>query len=79
MRLCWSHIPHYWKSQVVVLLFFTFPYGALGQMRYLIVSIPDLCLLHCFNISSESSAVANDSHGNIKDYWFLHWNSLIEC
>ena len=60
-------------------LLFTFPYGALGQIRYLIVSIPDLCLLPCFNISSGSSAVAHDSNGNIKDYWFLHWNSLIEC
>ena len=27
----------------------SFPYGALGQVWYLIVSIPDLCLLPYFN------------------------------
>ena len=26
-------------------VFVTFPYGALDQVRYLIVSVPDLCLL----------------------------------
>ena len=26
----------------------TFPYGFLAQVQYLIVSIPDLCLLHYF-------------------------------
>ena len=29
-------------------VFVTFPYGILGQMRYLIVSIPDLCHLSYF-------------------------------
>ena len=29
-------------------VFVTFPYGALGQVRYLIVSIPDLCILPDF-------------------------------
>ena len=29
----------------VFLCFITFPYGVLGQVWYLIVSIPDLCLL----------------------------------
>ena len=29
---------------IVLLLFVTFPYGILGQLWYLIVSIPDLCL-----------------------------------
>ena len=29
-------------------LFVTFPYGVLSQMWYMIVLIPDLCLLHYF-------------------------------
>ena len=29
-------------------VFVTFPYGVLGQVWYLIVSIPDLCLPHYF-------------------------------
>ena len=29
---------------IVLLLFVTFPYGILGQLWYLIVSLPDLCL-----------------------------------
>ena len=47
-------------------LFFTFSYGALGQMRYLTVLIPDLCLLPCLNISSGSFTVANDSHAILR-------------
>ena len=31
-------------------IFVTFPCGVLGQVWYLIVSIPDLCLLTYFNI-----------------------------
>ena len=30
-------------------VFVTFPYGVLGQMWYLIVSIPDICLLPYFD------------------------------
>ena len=30
-------------------VFVTFPYGVLGQVWYLVVSIPDLCLLPYFN------------------------------
>ena len=30
-------------------VFVTYPYGVLGQVWYLIVSIPDLCLLTYFN------------------------------
>ena len=37
----------------VTLCFVTFPYGASGQVWYLIVSIPDLCLLYFYgNLSS---------------------------
>ena len=32
----------------VFLSFITFPFGVLGQVLYLIVSIPDLCLLPNF-------------------------------
>ena len=40
-----------WLSCVCVLFvsFVTFPYGVPGQVRYFIVSIPDLCLLHYFD------------------------------
>ena len=46
-----------WKSADVLALscviissvFVTFPYGILGQVWYLMVPIPDLCLLPCFN------------------------------
>ena len=32
----------------VFLCFITFPYGVSGRLWYLIVSIPDLCLLHYY-------------------------------
>ena len=34
-------------------VFVTFPCGVLRQVRYLIVSIPDLYFLPCFNIKNE--------------------------
>ena len=37
--------------------FVTFPYGALGQVRYLIVSIPNLCLLPYIVLSSQNKLV----------------------
>ena len=39
---------------VLSCVFVTFPYGVLGELRYLIVSIPHLCLLPCFLISSDA-------------------------
>ena len=39
----------YWLSFVMLnYVFVTFPYGILGQVWYLIVSIPDLCCLSYF-------------------------------
>ena len=35
-------------------VFVTFPYGALGQVWYLIVSIPDICLLPYFNYNAQA-------------------------
>ena len=35
-------------------VFVTFPWGILGQVWYLIVSIPDLCRLSCFNFRGTS-------------------------
>ena len=32
-------------------VFVSFPYGILGQVWYLIILIPDLCCLFCFEIS----------------------------
>ena len=46
----------------VFLCFVTFPYGFLGQVWYLIVSIPDICLLPCFNSKSIKTLVEL-SHG----------------
>ena len=48
-----------WLSFVMFnYVFVTFPYGILGQVRYLIVSIPDLChlsyFLRLFDLSKES-------------------------
>ena len=40
---------HMWKRYCV---FGTFPYGVSGQVWYLIVSIPDLCLLLFFGLFS---------------------------
>ena len=37
--------------------FFFFPIGILGQVWYLIVSIPDLCTLTYFNLSKKMVAV----------------------
>ena len=31
-------------------VFVTFPYGVMGQVWYLIVSIPDICLLPYFDV-----------------------------
>ena len=40
-------------TELRVLVFFvTFPHGVLGQVGYLIVSIPDLCLLPYFELSN---------------------------
>ena len=38
--------------------FITFPSGILGQVRYFIVSIPDLCRLSYFSIYTSPRAVA---------------------
>ena len=35
--------------------FVTFPFGILGQVWYLIVSIPDLCILTYFDVQSLES------------------------
>ena len=32
-------------------VFVTFPYGVLGQVWYLIVTIPDICLLFCLTLN----------------------------
>ena len=51
-----------WKADLLALLyvmfscvFFTFPYGVLGQVWYLILSIPDICLL-LFTLLSQIAA-----------------------
>ena len=39
-------------------VFVTFPYGVLGQVWYLIVSIPDLCQLSYFELSFDKYLTA---------------------
>ena len=57
----------YWLSFVMLnYVFVTFPYGILGQVWYLIVSIPDLCCLsyffnyHIFYISLQYLVIADN-------------------
>ena len=59
----------YWLSFVMLnCVFVTFPCGILGQVRYLIVLIPDLCctsyffLLPIFYISLQHLAIGDNSH-----------------
>ena len=40
-------------------VFVTFPCGILGQVCYLIVSIPDLCRLSCFNTVAKKGGIAH--------------------
>ena len=43
-------------------LFFTFPFGVLGQVWYLIVLIPDICLLAYFSSKMAVSYNDNTAH-----------------
>ena len=54
-------------------VFVTFPYSVLGQVWYLIVSIPDLCLLSYFKFSCllfVNSMQAKNAHVNDKGLSF---------
>ena len=48
--------------------FVTFPIGILGQVWYLIVSIPDLCTLTCF--------VSNPVTPGLQGEWFIHYTTV---
>ena len=49
MIACWNKADILAMLYVIVYcVFVTFPYDVLGQVLYLIVSIPDLCLLSFF-------------------------------
>ena len=48
--------------------FVPFPYGVLGQVWCLIVSIPDLCLLPYFGYD------LSDTHNGLSFYSFLYLN-----
>ena len=56
-----------WSPAVLALvgdfycIFVTFPFVILGQVWYLIVSLPDLCLLSCFNGIREIKILAKKS------------------
>ena len=51
-------------------VFVTFPCGTLGQVWYLIVSIPNLCLLTYFHSATQSvqSALADDARVGVRQY-----------
>ena len=46
--ICWERSGLLALVCVLSYEFFTLPYGVYGQVWYLSVSIPDLCLLHYF-------------------------------
>ena len=48
MVTCWERADHLALLGDVYCIFVTFPSGILGQMWYLIVSFPDICLLSYF-------------------------------
>ena len=56
--------------------FVTFPYGVLGQVWYLIVSIPDLCLLSYFFVSPAKQVrrigfmTLSSSSSALSYFWF---------
>ena len=56
-------------------VFVTFPCGVLGRVWYLIVSIPDLCLLTYFNIHHIDPGHMHKSHIRMMD----NRVSCIEC
>ena len=62
--------PDLWALLYVIFscLFVTFPYGVLGQVWYLIVSIPDICLLPYFKKIPLHSACIQMVHLDIA--WF---------
>ena len=47
-EMIFQHTSFWEMADLLALLYMTFPRGVLGQEWYLIVSIPDLCLLFCF-------------------------------
>ena len=59
-------------------VFVTFPYGILGQVRYLIVLIPDLCHLSYFFILAGNE----DNHKDLDEFGFLQYpitNYWVSC
>ena len=59
----------------------TFPYGVLGQVWYLIVSIPDICLLSYFNSNFLSSEIETRKTVIVTTLFpcrsYEHWCSII--
>ena len=54
---CWERADLLLLFVMFNCVFVTFPYGILGLVWYLIISIPDLCCLSYFNGYAESSLV----------------------
>ena len=54
-----------------------FPTGILGQMLYLIVSIPDLCTLTYFFVQYLVSFLASQSSRWGRESWLLNFNCLL--
>ena len=53
-------------------VFITFPCGVLGQVWYLIVSIPDICLLTFFSYSFDALLVIEKCFSRCKPFLHVH-------
>ena len=71
---CWERADLLALVGDVYCIFVTFPCGILGQVWYLIVSFPDLCLLSYFERST-------DQYHDIIDntYSLDHTHTLVQC
>ena len=56
----------------VFLCFVTFPCGILGRVWYLIVAIPDLCLLTYFNVNTSFISNEGGSFYDNDSLWCVH-------
>ena len=60
---CWERADFFALLHVMFsCVFVTFPYGILGHVKYLIVSIPDLCLLPYFGLQCAIVVFPDHTH-----------------
>ena len=68
-----------WLSFVVSnCVFVTFPFGILGQVWYLIVSIPDLCILTFFYLHAIKVAIWKKNASELETLiLLLYWDGIL--